>query len=165
MVLVRMMAMVVAAATTIYLFARLRSNHRFVWISPGQVYAHAYPGETPLRPTRIPLLSRIFPCSHLSRCAKQSAACRNVTSASSSSASLKMFLSSMLDGNGQDTVVGLMERNEMGVEMERKRAAEVSSRVLLTVKLVLRRKCKKTSDKAHGLWVFIGLVSRKGDSI
>lgn len=52
-----------------------------------------------------------------------------------------------------------MERNEMGMETERKRAAEVSPRVLLTVKLVLRRKCKKTSDEAQGLWVLIRLIS------
>lgn len=49
----------------------------------------------------------------------------------------------------------------MGMEMERKkRDAEVSPRVLLMVKLVLRRKYKKTSDEAQEgpMGVLIGLV-------
>lgn len=44
----------------------------------------------------------------------------------------------------------MMERDEMRMEMERKRRDAEVSPVLSIEKLVLRRKCKKTSDEAQG---------------
>ena len=63
-----------------YPFTRLRSNHRFVWISPGQVYARAYPGETPLsnqsNQQRL-TLQNIGP--HVHRCLMETKACVGFT--------------------------------------------------------------------------------------